>query len=192
MCSTLSITFWGSKGNKLGRELLQVLYRTVQEDWGFPLKQFRVLAYLCIKKKKWSNYNKTTPHLEPEWGWSSKNTKGIDAEITRLKVLTTARTHYCPTRPRSRAASPLAPANRQRSASSWKACSALWRLGTDPSKMQLFWCFHKIHAPSIMRKMYCIEPLGQIYRSIETWGVRHLPDTYGSPGLHLLTYQIYS
>jgi hypothetical protein len=22
--------------------------------------------YLCIKKKKWSNYNKTTPHLGPE------------------------------------------------------------------------------------------------------------------------------
>jgi len=43
-----------------------------------------------------------------------------------------------------------------------------------------------------MWSKYCIEPLGRYIQSIETWGARHLPDTYGSPGLHILTYQIYS
>jgi hypothetical protein len=43
-----------------------------------------------------------------------------------------------------------------------------------------------------MHGMYCIESLGRYIWSTETWEVRYLPDTYGAPGLHILTYQIYS
>ena len=52
-----------------------------------------------------------------------------------------------------RAASPLAPADCQRNASSWNASRALWRLGAAPSKTQLFRCFHKVQAPSITREL---------------------------------------
>ena len=83
-----------------------------------------------------------------------ENTKGAVTDNLHLRTKTNAnahRWHYCPTRPKHRAASPLAPADRQNCASSWKACRAPWRLGAAPSKMQLFRCFHKIHAPSITR-----------------------------------------
>ena len=60
----------------------------------------RRAAYLCIKEKKRSNYNKTIPHLGPKCGWSGENNKRVLQSKLTSKDLTLVQAHprpYCPT-----------------------------------------------------------------------------------------------